>query len=135
MLSFYAVALGLFASYLTYRISQEQKSLVRQESLRPKIELILELDDDDINTKLCVNNLTDNDYFINYIGFDYYEADEHEYLNANEKIELTLNCWDEYYPKSVQIGIKDTDRNEWSVGFEHQEDSHKYCRTFIDHIA
>ena len=43
LLSFYAVALGLFATYLTYRETENINSLARQESLRPKIEFSLEL--------------------------------------------------------------------------------------------
>lgn len=135
LLSFYAVALGLFATYWTYRESEDKKVLARQESLRPKLELQLELNDDEIKTKISIYNATDNDYVINYIGHDYYEDEKKRYLNAKCKLDLVLDCWDEAVPDDVQLGVKDVDGNEWAIGFEHQEGSQKYCRTFMDPVA
>lgn len=78
LLSFYAVALGLFATYLTYRETENINSLARQESLRPKIEFSLELDGDEIESKVHMYNSTDNDYVIVYIGHDYYEDEKRD---------------------------------------------------------
>ena len=135
LLSFYAVALGLFATYLTYRETENINSLARQESLRPKIEFSLELDGDEIESKVHIYNSTDNDYVIVYIGHDYYEDEKKRYLNAKSHLDFTIDSWDEVAPESVQVGVKDTDGNEWVVGFEYQENSAKYCRTFMDPIA
>ena len=135
LLSFYAVALGLFATYLTYRETENINSLARQESLRPKIEFSLELDGDEIESKVHIYNSTDNDYVIVYIGHDYYEDEKKRYLNAKSHLDFAIDSWDEVAPASVQVGVKDTDGNEWVVGFEYQENSAKYCRTFMDPIA
>lgn len=135
LLSFYAVALGLFATYLTYRETENINSLARQESLRPKIEFSLELDGDEIESKVHIYNSTDNDYVIVYIGHDYYEDEKKRYLNAKSHLDFTIDSWDEVAPESVQVGVKDADGNEWAVGFEYQENSSKYCRTFMDPIA
>ena len=135
LLSFYAVALGLFASYLTYRETEDRKVLARQESLMPKIELSLEFDDDEMKTKFCINNTTGNDYVIDYIEYEYYEAEEKRYLNARKQLEFVIDSWAEEYPKDIYIGIKDTDGHEWGVGFEYQPGTIKYCRTFTDPIA
>lgn len=135
LLSFYAVAIGLFATYLTYRETENKNSLARQESLRPKIEFSLELDDDEIKSKVSIHNPTDNDYVIVYVGHDYYEDEKKRYLNAKCHLDFAIDSWDEVAPESVQIGVKDADGNEWSVGFEYQEGSQKYCRTFMDPIA
>ena len=135
LLSFYAVALGLFATYSTYRETENINSLARQESLRPKIEFSLELDGDEIESKVHIYNSTDNDYVIVYIGHDYYEDEKKRYLNAKSHLNFTIDSWDEVAPESVQVGVKDADGNEWAVGFEYQENSSKYCRTFMDPIA
>lgn len=135
LLSFYAVALGLFATYLTYRETENINSLARQESLRPKIEFSLELDGDEIESKVHIYNSTDNDYVIVYIGHDYYEDEKKRYLNAKSHLDFTIDSWDEVAPEAVQVGVKDADGNEWAVGFEYQENSSKYCRTFMDPIA
>ena len=135
LLSFYAVAIGLFATYLTYRETENKNSLARQESLRPKIEFSLELDDDEIKSKVSIHNPTDNDYVIVYVGHDYYEDEKKRYLNAKCHLDFAIDSWDEVAPESVQIGVKDADGNEWAVGFEYQEGSKKYCRTFMDPIA
>lgn len=135
LLSFYAVALGLFATYLTYRENENKKCLERQEALRPKIEFSLDLDNEEIESKVWIYNSTDNDYVIVYIGHDYYEDERKRYLNAKCHLDFAINSWDEVAPKHVQIGVKDADGNEWAVGFEYQEGSKKYCRTFMDPIA
>ena len=135
LLSFYAVAIGLFATYLTYRETENKNSLARQEALRPKIEFSLDLDNDEMESKVRIYNSTDNDYVIVYIGHDYYEDERKRYLNAKCHLDFAIDSWDEVAPESVQIGVKDADGNEWAVGFEYQEGSQKYCRTFMDPIA
>ena len=135
LLSFYAVALGLFATYLTYRETENKNNLARQDSLRPKIEFSLELNGDEIESKVHIYNSTDNDYVIVYIGHDYYEDEKKRYLNAKSHLDFTIDSWDEVAPESVQVGVKDADGNEWAVGFEYQENSSRYCRTFMDPIA
>lgn len=134
LLSFYAVALGLFATYLTYRENENKKFLARQESLQPRIELELNLDNDWYRTEITLRNSTENDYILNYVECDYYEDEEKRYLNAKNTQEFFLDSWNEIPPNSFIVGLKDNDGNNWLVGFEHQEESTKYCRTFIDLI-
>lgn len=134
LLSFYAVALGLFASFLTYRESEKHKALARQESLRPRIELSFELNDDEKQSKVCIKNTTDNDFVVDYIECDYYEDEKKRYLNAKDQLEFVIDSWDEVYPERIYVGIKDIDGYEWAVGFEYQPETIKYCRTFTDPI-
>ena len=135
LLSFYAVALGLFATYLTYRKSEDQRILKRQNSLKPRLELVVVLNNDEFATKIYIDNKTDNDYIIDYISLDYYEDEEKRYLNAKSNLEFTIEAWDDSLPQSIYIGVKDDDGNEWAVGFEYQEGTNKYCRTYIDPVA
>lgn len=132
LLSFYAVALGLFATYLTYRKSEEQNVLKRQETLKPKIELYFEINCDDRLSIVCIKNVTDNDYVIDYFNCDYYEDEKRRSLNANSQLKFTVEDCDENCPKTIVVGIIDTDQNNWLVGFEYQEGTSKYCRDFID---
>ena len=135
LLSFYAVALGLFATYLTYRKSEDQKSLEKQNSLRPRIELVIELNNEEFSTKVNIVNTTNNDYLVNYISWDCYEDEEKRYLNAEKNLDFIMEVWNDCLPQTVYVGIKDDDENEWFVGFERQEGMNKYCRTFIDPVG
>ena len=135
LLSFYAVALGLFATYLTYRKSEDQRILKRQNSLKPRLELVVTLNDDECNTKVCVSNTTNNDYIIDYIDIEYYGGEENQYLNSKNTLEFIINAWDDSLPQSIYIGVKDDDGNEWAVEFEYQEGINKYCRSCIDLVA
>lgn len=135
LLSFYAVGFGLFASYITYKTSEDQKNLAKQTSLRPRIELGVELNDSGCKMNVCIKNATDNDYLINYISSDYCETYERRYLNAKERLAFAIDSEHNVFPQSIYVGLKDNDGNEWGVGFEYQEDSRKYCRTFIDPVA
>lgn len=134
LLSFYAVALGLFASFLTYRESENRKALARQEALRPKFELSIKFNDNKERLIFFIKNTTENDYIVNYIELDYSEIEDETVrrLNARNQIEFEIESWDEKYPERISVGIKDTDGHEWAVGFEHQSNSIKYCRTFTD---
>lgn len=136
LLSYYAVAFGLFASFLTYRADKEKKDHARKEDLRPKIELSFEFDNVEKLSRLCINNSTKNDYTINYVGLDIDFDDENERsLNAGKQRKFTLEYWDTTHPKRIQIGIKDSDNNEWAVEFEHQDGTNTYCRIFMDIIS
>lgn len=134
LLSFYAVTLGLFSTYLIHRKSEEKEALIKQEYLRPRLELTIELDNNTFQLKFYIFNTTENDYVINYIECDNgeYENEKRYYLNAKTQKQLTINTKDKNYPESVVIGIKDENRHEWLIGFEHQNGITKYCRTFID---
>lgn len=68
LLSFYAVALGLFSTYLTYIHNEDMKSYKRQEELKPKIKLSLEWDCESYVANITLNNSTNNDYIVNYIN-------------------------------------------------------------------
>ena len=135
LLSFYAVALGLFATYLTYRKSEDQRILKKQNSLRPRLEIVITLNDEEDNTKVCINNTTDNDYIIDYIDIGYYGGDENQYLNSKNTLEFIINACDNAFSQSIYVGVRDDDGNEWAVGFEYQEGTNKYCRTYIDLVA
>jgi hypothetical protein len=50
-------------------------------------------------------------------------------------LEFIIDGWDELLPQSIYVGVKDDDGNEWAVGFEYQEGTNKYCRTYIDPVA
>lgn len=136
LLSYYAVAFGLFASFLTYRADEEKKDHARKEGLQPKIELSFEFDKVEKLSRLCINNPTKNDYTINYVGLNIDFDDENERsLNARKQLEFILEYCAEAYPEHIHIGIKDSDNNEWAVGFEHQDKTNTYCRIFMDIIA
>lgn len=135
ILSFYAVALGLFSSYLTYVEDKRQKEEAKQSALRPKIELSLELDNDEICMNIQLQNRTNNDYTIQYIGHDYFEETMHYALVAKDSISVTLKCWDEVKPDLMYISVRDEEREEWFLTYEKQESSNKYCRISIDPIG
>lgn len=134
LLSFYGVALGIFSSFLFYREDENNKALAKQESLRPTIELSVELDGTVIPT-FCITNPTDNDYIIDYLECGCHEDEERRPLNANDQLKITLDNWDEIYPKTILIGIKDDDNHEWMIEFEYQDGANKYCRVSIDLLA
>lgn len=133
VLQFYAVTLGLLITCVQYRNAKKEQVFLCQQSLKPKISITLNLDNDEINTKLEICNHTDNDYKITYIYHDYYENDKKYNLNSKNNILITIDSWDDVYPKLVELQLEDSDGNSWSVGFEKQEnDSNRYYRSYID---
>lgn len=135
LLSFYAVALGIFASFLTYRETEKHKALARQEFLRPRIELSFELHNNENQSKVCIKNITNNDYVIDFFECDNYEDNEIRYLNAQTPYEFVIESCEKIYPELIYVGIKDIDGNEWAVGFEYISETIKYRRTFTEIIA
>lgn len=135
LLSFYGVALGLFVTYITYIEDKRQKDKEKQSALRPQIELILELDNDEFCMNMQLQNRTNNDYSIRYIGHDYYEKDVKYALNANDSITVVLECWDVVVPNSIYILVHDDEKGEWFLTYEKQEGFNKYCRIFVDPIG
>jgi len=134
LLSFYAVAIGLFASYFTYSEDKKQRAREKRKSFRPKIDLTLELDDCEVKTHITLNNQKDKDYIVVYISHDYFDETTRYPLNAKNNLEIVLECWDEQKPKNVYIEVKDEQGDHWNVGFELQESTNTYCRIFVDPV-
>ena len=132
VLQFYAVTFGLLITCIQYRNAKREQTFLSQQALKPKLSLKLNLDNDEINTRLELFNHTENDYKITYIYHDYYENDKKYYLNSKNNILITLDCWDDVYPELVELQLEDSNGNSWSVGFERQDDSQNYYRSYID---
>ena len=109
---------------------KQNKSLERQNSLKPKVKVYCEQNKNEI--ELVIKNPTENDYEIFYVSYDNFEDEKNRNLYSNDLCKVELNNCNEKQPKDIIIQLKDIDDNKWIVCFERYDEEPVYCRVSID---